>query len=145
MAGFGTVDLASAVCAAGGFGSFGCGVMEPEVAAKTIRALRRLTDKPINVNFFCYVEAKTGLAVTYWPGVMPDALRNRWLCFWAGWTMERAGCPTQPSSPLKTMPLYEEIIAWTPANRFGRPEECAGTAIYLAVAPIIPRCEAMTI
>jgi len=29
MAGFGTVDLASAVCAAGGFGSIGCGVMEP--------------------------------------------------------------------------------------------------------------------
>jgi Enoyl-(Acyl carrier protein) reductase len=30
------------------------------------------------------------------------------------------------------MPLYEEIIAPTPAGRFGTPEECAGTAIYLA-------------
>ena len=34
--------------------------MEPEFAAKTIRALRGLTNKPINVYFFCYVQAKTG-------------------------------------------------------------------------------------
>ncbi len=56
MAGIGTVDLAAAVSAAGGLGSIGCAVMEPELAAKTIRAL---TDKPINVNFFCHVMAKT--------------------------------------------------------------------------------------
>jgi nitronate monooxygenase len=59
MAGFATVDLAAAVCNAGGLGSIGCGPMEPEVAAKTIRALRGLTDKPINVNFFCHIQAKT--------------------------------------------------------------------------------------
>ena len=39
---------------------------------------------------------------------------------------------TDMVAPLKTMPLYENIIARTPAGRFGRPEECAGTAIYLA-------------
>jgi nitronate monooxygenase len=61
MAGFGTVDLAAAVCNAGGLGSLGCAVMEPEVAAKTIRALRGLTDKPINANFFCHVQAKTAI------------------------------------------------------------------------------------
>src|SRR3984893_18194342 len=59
MAGIGTVDLAAAVSAAGGLGSIGCATMEPELAAKTIRALRGLTDKPINVNFFCHVQAKT--------------------------------------------------------------------------------------
>ena len=58
MAGFGTVDLAAAVSAAGGLGSIPCAGMEPESAAKTIRALRGLTDKPINVNFFCHVQAK---------------------------------------------------------------------------------------
>jgi nitronate monooxygenase len=58
MAGFGTVELAAAVCAAGGLGSIGCAGMEPEVATKTIRALRGLTDKPINVNFFCHAQAK---------------------------------------------------------------------------------------
>ena len=58
MAGFVTVGLAAAVCNAGGLGSIGCGPLEPEVAAKTIRALRGLTDKPINVNFFCHAPAK---------------------------------------------------------------------------------------
>ncbi|MBV8137278.1 MAG: nitronate monooxygenase, partial [Deltaproteobacteria bacterium] len=59
MAGFVTLDMAAAVCNAGGLGSIGCGPMEPEVAAKTIHALRGLTDKPINVNFFCHVQATT--------------------------------------------------------------------------------------
>jgi nitronate monooxygenase len=59
MAGVGTVELAAAVCAAGGLGSIGCAGMESEVAAKTISALRGLTDKPINVNFFCHAQAKT--------------------------------------------------------------------------------------
>jgi nitronate monooxygenase len=61
MAGFGTLELAAAVCAAGGVGSIGCAGMEPEFAAKTIRALRGLSDKPINVNFFCHVQAKTAI------------------------------------------------------------------------------------
>jgi nitronate monooxygenase len=58
MTGFVTVELAAAVCNGGGLGSIGCGPMEPEVATKTIRALRELTDNPINVNFFCHVQAK---------------------------------------------------------------------------------------
>src|SRR5260221_3561593 len=39
---------------------------------------------------------------------------------------------TDMVAPFKTMPLYEQIIARTPVGRFGTPEECAGTAIYLA-------------
>ena len=39
---------------------------------------------------------------------------------------------TDMVAPLKTMPLYEEIIARTPAGRFGSPDECAGTAVYLS-------------
>jgi nitronate monooxygenase len=58
MAGIGTVELAASVCAAGGLGSIGCAAMQPELAAKTIQALRALTDRPINVNFFCHFEAK---------------------------------------------------------------------------------------
>ena len=39
---------------------------------------------------------------------------------------------TDMVAPVKTMPLYEEVIKRTPAGRFGSPEECAGTAVYLA-------------
>jgi 2-dehydro-3-deoxy-D-gluconate 5-dehydrogenase len=43
-----------------------------------------------------------------------------------GWT------DTEMIAPVKTMPLYQEVIARTPAGRLGRPEEFAGTAVYLA-------------
>jgi 2-deoxy-D-gluconate 3-dehydrogenase len=42
---------------------------------------------------------------------------------------------TELTQPLKTPTyeaLYAEIIARTPAGRFGNPEECAGAAIFLA-------------
>jgi nitronate monooxygenase len=62
MAGVGTAKLAAAVCRAGGLGSIGCGAMEPALAAETIQALRGLTGRPINVNFFCHVPAKADAA-----------------------------------------------------------------------------------
>jgi len=35
--------------------------------------------------------------------------------------------------PVKTnTPLYQEIITRTPAGRWGNPDECAGTAVFLA-------------
>jgi nitronate monooxygenase len=58
MAGFGTVGLAASVCDAGGLGSIGCATMQPQAATKTIEELRRLTNKPINVNFFCHTPAR---------------------------------------------------------------------------------------
>jgi nitronate monooxygenase len=62
MAGLGTVDLAAAVSNAGGIGSIGCAVLTPELIAKTVAELRRLTTKPINLNFFCHDPAKAEAA-----------------------------------------------------------------------------------
>ncbi len=40
---------------------------------------------------------------------------------------------TDLTAPVKTMPaVYEEILTRTPAGRWGNPDECAGTAVYLA-------------
>jgi 2-dehydro-3-deoxy-D-gluconate 5-dehydrogenase len=39
---------------------------------------------------------------------------------------------TDMSEPVKTMPLYQEVIARTPAGRWGNPDELAGTAVFLA-------------
>jgi nitronate monooxygenase len=58
MAGFGTVELAAAVADAGGLGSIGCAIMNPQLALETIARLRRLTSKSININFFCHAPAK---------------------------------------------------------------------------------------
>lgn len=39
---------------------------------------------------------------------------------------------TDMTVPVRSMPLYDEIILRTPAGRFGVPEEIAGTAVFLA-------------
>src|SRR5216683_2349187 len=36
------------------------------------------------------------------------------------------------TAPIKSRPFYNEILMRTPAGRLGTPEECAGTAIFLA-------------
>src|ERR1700738_3828194 len=58
MAGFATVEMAASVSEAGGLGSIGCAIMQPRLAATTIAELRRLTPRPISVNFFCHSPAK---------------------------------------------------------------------------------------
>ncbi|MET1027587.1 MAG: nitronate monooxygenase [Dongiaceae bacterium] len=62
MAGFSTPQLVAAVCAAGGLGSISCATLPPDTVATTIQALRSLTTKPININFFCHVQAKADAA-----------------------------------------------------------------------------------
>src|SRR6266480_6427969 len=39
---------------------------------------------------------------------------------------------TDMTAALRTLPLNDEILARTPAGRWGQPEELAGTAVYLA-------------
>jgi 2-deoxy-D-gluconate 3-dehydrogenase len=41
---------------------------------------------------------------------------------------------TDMTAPMKTdaPALYQEIITRTPAGPFGNPDECAGTAVFLA-------------
>lgn len=58
MAGFATVELAATVSNCGGLGSIGCATMDPQRAADTVANLRRLTSKPVNLNFFCHEPAK---------------------------------------------------------------------------------------
>lgn len=54
MAGTSTPALAAAVSNAGALGSVGVGAMSPEIAAKTIAAVRAGTNRPFNVNVFCH-------------------------------------------------------------------------------------------
>ncbi|MGY3619117.1 NAD(P)H-dependent flavin oxidoreductase [Bradyrhizobium sp. USDA 10063] len=58
MAGFATVELASVVANAGGLGSIGCATMDPQLATEAIAKLRRLTSKPVSLNFFCHEPAR---------------------------------------------------------------------------------------
>jgi 2-deoxy-D-gluconate 3-dehydrogenase len=39
---------------------------------------------------------------------------------------------TELTAPLKSLPLYNEVVRRTPAGRWGYPDECAGAAVFLA-------------
>lgn len=52
MAGVTTPALAAAVAGAGGLGSLGCAMRSPDAVREQTAGFRRLTDAPINLNFF---------------------------------------------------------------------------------------------
>jgi len=45
---------------------------------------------------------------------------------------------TDMTAPVHSMPLNDEILARTPAGRWGQPEEIAGTAVFLASHAVTP-------
>lgn len=54
MAGVQGVALAAAVCNAGGLGSLPCAMLDADGLRRDLIALRTLTSRPFNVNFFCH-------------------------------------------------------------------------------------------
>lgn len=54
MAGSATVELAAAVAEAGGLGSLGSATSSPEALFDHATQFRSLTDRPLNLNFFCH-------------------------------------------------------------------------------------------
>jgi nitronate monooxygenase len=54
MAGVQNHGLAAAVCNAGGLGSLPAAMLAPDALHAELSALRALTDRPFNVNFFCH-------------------------------------------------------------------------------------------
>ncbi len=54
MAGAGGVDLAAAVCAAGGVGSLPCAMLDVDTAKAQVGMVRQQTGGPLNLNFFCH-------------------------------------------------------------------------------------------
>jgi nitronate monooxygenase len=51
-------ELTIAVCRAGGLGSLPAAMLTPDRLREQIAAVRRETDAPLNVNFFCHAEPK---------------------------------------------------------------------------------------
>lgn len=59
MAGVQGSALAAAVSAAGGLGSLPAAMLTAEALRDEIAAIRRCTDKPFNVNFFCHAQPES--------------------------------------------------------------------------------------
>lgn len=90
-----TPELVAACCNAGALGSLGVPYTEPDQIAKTIAAIRKLTNRPFNVNIFA-PGWKEQLDVD--PEKMLEFLRPLY---------SEAGAP-EPKLPAKAMPRFEE-------------------------------------
>ena len=94
MAGVSTPELAAAVSNAGGLGSLGSGASSVDQASAAIRATRKLTSRPINVNLFCHRRAAA------------DAQREgKWLAHLASFFAEFDASP-----PKVLREIYETFI-----------------------------------
>lgn len=60
MAGANGAEMAAEVCAAGGLGSIPCAMLDAAGVRAEVAALRRATDRPFNLNFFCHDEPADG-------------------------------------------------------------------------------------
>jgi len=67
MAGASDVELAVAVCEAGGLGSLPCAMLNGDQVRTAWRAIRQRTTRPVNLNFFCHpVAAKDAARERQW-------------------------------------------------------------------------------
>ena len=120
MAGSGTVELAASVCAAGGLGSLGCAVMQPELATQTIERLRALTSRPINVNFFCHSPAQAD-------PVREDAWRDRLASYYHEFGLDPSLPPPRMDLPPfgdAMFTVVERVRPEVVSFHFGLPEAC---------------------
>ncbi len=127
MAGFGTIELAAAVCAAGALGSIGCGPMSPEVAARTICQLRALTSNPINANFFCHI-----------PAEMTTAHERAWCDRLSHYLRELGGDPQLSFSRIDLAPFGDDMCTVVEEAKL----EVASFHFGLPAPPLLSRIKA---
>jgi len=105
MAGASGSEMAIAVSESGGLGSLPCAMLSPEKMREEIWAIKKRTNKPFNVNFFCHKPAK------------PDPAREReWKAILAHYYDElglnvQAATPSAERTPFDTQAC--SIIAET--------------------------------
>ena len=60
MSGFTPPALATAVCNAGGLGSIGCATLTTAAVREQVMAMRQMTNRPFNLNFFVHERPRRG-------------------------------------------------------------------------------------
>jgi nitronate monooxygenase len=119
MAGSQNHRLAAAVCQAGGLGSIPCAMLTPAALRQELEALRTLTERPFNLNFFSHIPPE------------PDAAREAtWREALAPYYGELALDPAAIAGGPGRLPFNEEAAALVEEFRpavvsfhFGLPDE----------------------
>src|SRR5215469_7102592 len=100
MAGPGTAELAIAVSEAGGLGSLPCAQLSVPEIRTALEGIRRVTSRPINVNFFCHTPP------------VPDPERDRvWRARLRPYYLEFGLDPDAPLAPPSRKPFDSESCA----------------------------------
>ncbi len=98
MAGANGSEMAIAVSEAGGLGSLPCAMLNSAKADAEIGIIRQLTDKPVNVNFFCHTQTK------------PDPIRDAaWKARLAEYYVE-LGLDASASAPAASRAPFDEAM-----------------------------------
>jgi nitronate monooxygenase len=133
MSGFSTVQMAIAVCEAGGLGSLACAQLTVEQAGKALAAIRAATAKPLNLNFFCHV-----------PPAPDPARMMAWRARLAGFYVEQGQDPAPAPPAAGRTPFDEAYCALVEQHRpqvvsfhFGLPEPALVRRVKAAGAKII--------
>lgn len=129
MAGVSTVGLAAAVNQAGAMGSLGLGHLSTAEAQQQIQALKAVTNKPFNVNFFCHQ-----------PRPVSANAEQKWLTLLEPYFKEFNATPPSRLSPsyqsaIHNSALIEMLCTERPAVvsfHFGLPEPAAVLALKQA-------------
>ena len=139
MAGTTSPEMGAAVSNAGGLGSHGCATMAPEKLETEMAAIRHLTNRPVNLNFFCHE-----------PPQMDEAHHNSLLTALAP-HYEAAGVVAPEEMPVpEFVPFgaaHLDLLLQHPPSvvsfHFGLPEDSAVAALKKAGCTIL--CSATTV
>ncbi|WP_300615348.1 nitronate monooxygenase [Dokdonella sp.] len=100
MAGVQGSALAIAVCEGGGLGSLPCAMLSADVVRTEVAAIRARSDRPFNLNFFCYEPPR------------PDAAREaQWRALLAPYYREAGLDPAAAASAPARKPFDDEAAA----------------------------------
>lgn len=140
MAGTSTPALAAAVSNAGGLGSHGCATLSPEKLQEDMTALRRATNAPTNLNFFCH-DLK-GMSDTAHDALLAELTPD--------YVQANVAAPDTLPGPASITPFDQTrldlLLAHPPAVasfHFGLPDASAVTALKEAGSLIL--CSATTV
>ena len=95
MSSFDGPALVAAVSNAGGLGSLGCGALPTQTVREQIREIRRITNRPFNLNFYAHTAPRIDADVT-------RRMRERLATYYDEFDL---GAVPEPSDPL---PLFDE-------------------------------------
>lgn len=132
MAGSATPELAAAVANAGGLGSLGVAMMKPQELRDAVGQLRKLTNKPFNLNFFVHEEPNLA---SYDARPMQQALAPLYSEFGLGAVPEPAS--PAPAFSDEQLALLLEIAPRVVSFHFGLPRGDAMAKLHAAGIKVI--------